>query len=1003
MSAAHLRLALSVLFYLLLFTSLSNPTTASPSRPIADTPFLRLETGMHTAPISRIAIDAQERYLVTASYDKTARVWDLHSGALLQILRPPIGEGDEGKLYAAAMSPDGTEVAVGGFTGRADSPEHIYLFDRASGRLQRHIAALPSRVNHLAYSPDGKFLAAGLKGSNGIRVYDTTNLQEVAADKAYSDDSYWLDFDHQGRLVSSSDDGFVRLYSPQFQLLHKQKLTDGKEPFAARFSPDGHQIAVGFADSTKVNVLSADDLHLAYAPDTQGVDNDDLSKVAWSTDGQTLYAGGRYDDGSGISPLLSWPQAGHGAAQRVALTNSTVMDFLPLRDRSLVYGTADPTWGLLDGNHKLLEKTALITDYRSADPINSLHLNPTASVLRFTANGIPRLFDINQQAYRPKNGTDSLFATKTTTSAYRITNWEDYLTPLFNRQPIELKPNEISRSLAISADDGHFLLGTDWRLRYFDQQGRPQWQAATPEVAWAVNLSPDGRFAVAAFGDGTIRWFSTQDGTEQLAFFPHADGQRWVLWTPEGFYAASPGAEELVGYHLNQGDDKEGLFIRAQQLGKRFYRPDLISQRLNGNEQAIQTALREIGDIRQVLAQGLPPQLTLLSAADSHQTSPDYTVEFQITDQGGGIGNIIYKINGAVQEGHPVGSAGQTALKRQFTLASGVNRVEIIAYDAANKVASSTLSTAVQIDQPQLPVTLHVLALGISDYRDRALKLTYADKDAQAITAALQQHGQGAFDKLNILPPLLNRDATLANLQAAFKTLAASVQPQDVFILYLAGHGQAVDGNYHFAPWETVITNADSLRTGSLDEQGLRDLLAQIAATKTLVLLDTYSASPSTLQGIGQKTAISRLMRATGRAVLALTADDKMALEGYGQHGVFTYALLEGLKNADHNADAQIDIGELAGYIEAKVPEITLKQWGYEQFPMQDLQGLSFIIGNNTPTALPSPLPAPQPDFWPHLTPLAKLAVIASFIALLVVIGRIRHKQPAKSPIKPPL
>jgi WD40 repeat protein len=903
---------------------------------------------MHTAKINRIAIDAQERYLVTASDDKTARVWNLHSGALLQILRPPISEGNEGKLYAVAMSPDGTEVAVGGFTGRAGSPEHIYLFDRISGRLQRHIAALPNVVTHLAYSSDGQFLAAALFGLNGIRVYGTANLQEVAADKAYSDSSYWLDFDHQGHLVSSSDDGFIRLYSPQFQLLHKQALTDGKQPFAVRFSPDGHQIAVGFYDSTKVNVLSANDLHLAYAPDTQGVDNGNLGTVAWSADGQTLYAGGRYDDGSGISPLLSWPQAGRGAAQRVGLASNTVMDFLPLRDRGLVYGTGAPAWGLLDGNHKLLEKTALITDYRSADPINSLHLNPTASVLRFTANAAaPRLFDLNQQAYR-QNGTDSLSAAKTTTSAYSVTDWQNQLTPAFNRQPLKLEPNERSRSLAISADNGNFLLGTEWRLRYFDQQGYQQWEATTPGVAWAVNLSADGRVAVAAFADGTIRWYSTQDGKEQLAFFPHADGQRWVLWTPEGFYAASPGAEELIGYHLNQGDDKEGLFISAQQLGKRFYRPDLIAQRLNGNEQGIQTALREIGDIRQVLAQGLPPQLTLLSNASSHQTNPDYTVEFQIADQGGGIGNIVYKVNGSVLDGRPVGTGvpGHRPLKRQFALASGVNSVEILAYDAANKVASRALSTTVQVDQPQLPVTLHVLALGISDYRDRALKLTYADKDAQAMTAALQQNGQGLFDKLNILPPLLNRDATLANLQAKFKTLAASVQPQDVFILYLAGHGQAIDGNYHFAPWETVIKNDDSLRTGSLDEEGLRGLLAQIVATKTVVLLDTCAAGAFTMRrGIEQKTAMSRLMRATGRAVLAATADDNMALEGYEQHGVFTYALLEGLKNADTNHNAQIEIGELADYVEAKVPEITLKKWGYEQFPMRDLQGMSFAVG----------------------------------------------------------
>ena len=38
------------------------------------TPILRLETGLHTAPIIRIATDAQGRRLATVSHDKTARV-----------------------------------------------------------------------------------------------------------------------------------------------------------------------------------------------------------------------------------------------------------------------------------------------------------------------------------------------------------------------------------------------------------------------------------------------------------------------------------------------------------------------------------------------------------------------------------------------------------------------------------------------------------------------------------------------------------------------------------------------------------------------------------------------------------------------------------------------------------------------------------------------------------------------------------------------------------------
>ena len=98
-----------------------------------ETPFPRIEAGMHTAPIIRIDVDAQERFLVTASHDKTARVWNLATGELLTVLRPPLGPGNEGKLFAVAIAPDGATVATAGWSAEHD--HDIYLFDRASGRL----------------------------------------------------------------------------------------------------------------------------------------------------------------------------------------------------------------------------------------------------------------------------------------------------------------------------------------------------------------------------------------------------------------------------------------------------------------------------------------------------------------------------------------------------------------------------------------------------------------------------------------------------------------------------------------------------------------------------------------------------------------------------------------------------------------------------------------------------------------------------------------------------
>jgi WD40 repeat protein len=65
--------------------------SASAVAQIADTPLLRIDTGAHSAPLRAMDVDSQGRFAVTASEDKTARIWDLSNGQLLQTLRPPIG------------------------------------------------------------------------------------------------------------------------------------------------------------------------------------------------------------------------------------------------------------------------------------------------------------------------------------------------------------------------------------------------------------------------------------------------------------------------------------------------------------------------------------------------------------------------------------------------------------------------------------------------------------------------------------------------------------------------------------------------------------------------------------------------------------------------------------------------------------------------------------------------------------------------------------------------
>ena len=325
----------------------AQPAAAEP--PASARPFPAIEAGMHTTVIRRIAVDRAGRWAVTASDDKTARIWNLASGQLERVLRVPLGEGAEGKLFAVALSPDGELVALGGYTSPDGLNESIYLFDRASGRLLQRLSGLPNVVTHLAFAADGRRLAAALFGGNGIRVYGATGQgawAPVAADGDYGADSYSVEFDASGRLLATSYDGELRLYgagaSGPLQPLVRRAAPGGKRPFFARFSPDGRRIAVGFDDSTAVALLDGTSLEPLAPADTSSITNGNLTSVAWSADGRRLLAAGFYNQDDGSRPLVVWPAVG-GAPQRLPLgMTNTVMDLRPLADGRLVYAGQDP-------------------------------------------------------------------------------------------------------------------------------------------------------------------------------------------------------------------------------------------------------------------------------------------------------------------------------------------------------------------------------------------------------------------------------------------------------------------------------------------------------------------------------------------------------------------------------------------------------------------------------------------------------------------------------------
>ena len=120
------------------------------------------------------------------------------------------------------------------------------------------------------------------------------------------------------------------------------------------------------------------------------------------------------------------------------------------------------------------------------------------------------------------------------------------------------------------------VLGTEWALRVLNRDASERWTVRMPTVVRAVNVSADERVVVVVSGDGTIQWHALKDGALLAAAFLHANGEDWVAWTPQGYYAASPYGDRFVGWQINRGADTAPDFFRAVQFERTLYRPDLL-------------------------------------------------------------------------------------------------------------------------------------------------------------------------------------------------------------------------------------------------------------------------------------------------------------------------------------------------------------------------------------------------------------------------------------------
>jgi len=928
---------------LVIFLLSSIPTQGFSAEPPKE-PMLKIETGMHTAVIKRIGIDSAERYLVTGSDDKSIKVWELRTGRLIKTLRPPIGSGNEGKIFAVAISPDGRYVAGAGWTGYEwDKSVSIYLFDLNTGTLIKRLSGLPKVIAHLTYSKDGRYLAAGLRGKNGIRVYRTDDYSIVKEDKDYGADVYGLDFSHDGRLVTTSDDGFIRLYDKNFKLIKKKEAPGRKQPYHIRFSPDGSKIAVGYVDTSNVDVLSSDDLKKLYSADTGGFSGCDFGSVTFSSDGSYLYAGGTCGD---PSIIRRWEIVNSSKVQDssryidIPVTTDTIMHILPLKGGGVIFGSGEPSFGIVDaGGDLALYKGNEIADLRAQ--LDEFQVSYDGSVIRFGYEQwgkSPVVFDAEKREFVDESSV-RLLKPITEVEGLEITDWEDNYTPKLNGKPIKLKQYERSRSLAISPDGKKFLLGADWYLRLFDKNGKEIWNVPAPSEAWDVNISGNGRVAVAGFGDGTIRWYRMEDGKEILALFPNKDKKRWVIWTPKGYYDAGPGGEELIGWHINNGKDKEADFFPASKFRDRFYRPDVIAKLFTtyDEERAVALANEESGrkrvetDIQNIL----PPVITILSPFDGSTISKDeLTIRYAIKNPSK---EPVTKIQVLI-DGRPVTQTRGVQIKPKdeetgeitVTVPERDFELSLIAENKYSAGVPSAIRLYWKSDKPKpeefvIKPKLYILAIGVSKYQNKDLQLQFASKDAKDFVEAMKLQ-KGKLYQDVVVRLLTDEEATKDDILDGLEWLQREVTSKDVAMVFIAGHGvNDSTGVYYYLP-----ANADleKLKRTGVAYSDLKNTVSGLAG-KVLMFVDTCH-SGNVFGGKRAVTDITGVINElssaeNGVVVFASSTGRQYSLEDpeWG-NGAFTKALVEGLKgNADLLGKGKITINMLDAFLAERVKEIT--------------------------------------------------------------------------------
>jgi hypothetical protein len=452
-----------------------------------------------------------------------------------------------------------------------------------------------------------------------------------------------------------------------------------------------------------------------------------------------------------------------------------------------------------------------------------------------------------------------------------------------------------------------------------------------------VNISRDGRLVLAGYGDGTIRWHRLSDGRELLALFVHKVNRRWVAWTPKGYYMASPGAESLIGWHVNRGWDEAAQFYPVDRFRKQFNRPDVIKLVLETLDEA-----KAIGEANkhanlkpaeEEIAKLAPPMVVIQAPGDgSTFRTPEVTIEYNIDSATGQkITKVDYLINNIALGARLVPESVEgkiTSHKVTLPLPPENVTVSIIAHEGSR--ASEPASVQLRWDgakpgQQHLK-RLRALFVGVNAYTSPKLaKLLFAAKDATDLAAFFKSQEGKSYSKVEAK---VLRDATRLDVIKGLAWLEEETEVGDVNLLFLAGHG-TTDKQQQFY-FMAADSDPDELRGTGITKDDILRTIGNLKGARVVMLDACRSGAGADTVALPSPVDMNRAPNEIGDKSLGVLLYASAQGRQYSfEHaewgnGAFTKAMLEGLSGA---ADSQklgyVDSEELSLYVRRRVMALT--------------------------------------------------------------------------------